>query len=529
MKIRDADQHLQWHVMPEVVVIPRVLDFGLMDHCTQQVRQVYVRGLQGVDDNYSVACGEDTPWVRITHVQRDDEYYSTPLLKLLVEVDTTLLAAEQTYTGWIEVKIAERETNIAVKVTTGEEPQPSVTPSLFLVPWRRTFALTVAAIVLIGIVISLLSSNRAEALAAQLLPNFFVVRPWADHSRLGFALYRDDQLHVHVATTMAGPQQDLDLIGWGPGWSPNGAEVAFLRADADGLAQVHLLNTVDDVPIQLTTSAVPKSTPVWAGNGERVAFLAGQSGHGALTVLHRNTWTWGDGSPLLWDADPMAQIINRIAGGDAMNQQGSGRYPATAHLPQLSGYTEQFAWSPDGNALLFDYYQEGQQVRILHVDSSGALQVVATQSWSPTWSPDGRSFAAVADDGLFRMALNGEDRYVLSDLEALQPAWSPDGKWIAFLAPNPPLAQVVNPKLTKSHFDDTGLWVIAGDGTSQFQLSTDCVAFAWSPSGQRLGYVTGSGQGEPPLYYLWTLTVGANPILVAEINVPAVAWQPLPK
>src|SRR5690606_19469821 len=104
---------------------------------------------------------------------------------------------------------------------------------------------------------------------------------------------------------------------------------------------------------------------------------------------------------------------------------------------QPAGYTQHFAWSPDGRAILFDYYK-GNAVAIYQANVSGAITLIAQDGWSSIWSPDGECFVAVAAAGLFRAALDGSQRRVLSQRTAKTPAWSADGRHLAFLAPHAP-------------------------------------------------------------------------------------------
>jgi hypothetical protein len=69
------------------------------------------------------------------------------------------------------------------------------------------------------------------------------------------------------------------------------------------------------------------------------------------------------------------------------------------------------------------------------------------------------------------------------------------------------------------------LWVMNVANRQAVAVSSESVSYQWSPSGALLGYVTGrTMQGETPLLYLWTLTPGHQPQLVAEVNDPLFHW-----
>lgn len=193
-------------------------------------------------------------------------------------------------------------------------------------------------------------------------------------------------------------------------------------------------------------------------------------------------------------------------------------FPQPTFSTEERNYTIHFAWSPDGRALLLDYYQK-DAVKIFHVSSNGIV-TVAVDSWSPTWAPTGETMAAVSSAGLFRTTLDGHHHQLLSHRAAQAPAWSPDGRRIAFLA---------TPDASNGR-TDTGfdLWVLDEWGTQELLLATDCVAFAWAPDGKQLAYVTGEEQSAAPLLYLWTHKPGEKALLLAEISKPTIGWKPLP-
>lgn len=303
------------------------------------------------------------------------------------------------------------------------------------------------------------------------------------------------------------------MAGWSPAWSADGAQLAFLAYAGDASA-LYATSVANGTPTRLMSSNEPKSALTWAPDGRSIALLVGQPGEQLLTVVNQTRWSWNSGLPTVGANDYLARTVNALAYRP--------RYGG-----ELAGFTQQFAWSPDGTALLFDYYQE-DQARLLLVDANGAIAVVAEESWNPTWSPDGTAIAAVSAEGLFRMPLSGDERHYLSYRQAHNPAWSPDGHWIAFLASTVTADQklvLLNQEVASTQFD---LRMIDQSGQYERLLAEDCVAFAWSPNGQQLAYVTGDGQNNPPLYYLWRMTLGTKPTLVAEINSPFIAWKPMP-
>ncbi len=523
MRYESTDARLLWQLAPEIVCSPQKLNFGEMDRNGKQTRVLYVHNLNGPIPPCSINCCTSSPWLRATPRPVVDEKQATDSLELQVEVDPSTLAAGQSYMGWMEIQLEPYSQRIAVEVAV-HEPRPIALP-VSGSHWLKTFGLTVAAILLVSMLLSLLSSERIGALTDHFFPTLSRLRPWPDHHQLGFATHDGKTLTLQLTTGQVGSSQDLALAGWSPVWSSDGTQLAFL-AEAGSASALYMMDVSDETPTRLLSSSMPKSALAWAPDGHRIALLVGQPGEETLTVVNSRGWSWNNGLPAVGAHDYLARTINTLARNHHQSDE-------------LAGFTQQFVWSPDGSALLFDYYQ-AQQTRILLVDANGDVVLVAEDSWHPTWSPDGTAIAAVTAEGLLRMAPSGEERHYLTHRQPHTPAWSPDGRWIAFRERKTAVDRVADhdrtpiPWAAASARSD--LWVIAPSGQHERLLAEDCVTFAWSPDGQQLAYVTGDGRQEthdnaqqtPPLYYLWTIAPDNPPTLIAEVNSPTIAWKRLP-
>ena len=141
-----------------------------------------------------------------------------------------------------------------------------------------------------------------------------------------------------------------------PAWAPDGRRLAFLRADNGGEAQLWLLDAGGGEPRQLTRLALGAGTPVWSPDGRKIAFTA-------------------------W-ADPAARQ------GESAEER-SRRESAPVVIDRL-GY------QLDGVGLL-----RGSR-RHLHIADieTGDVRQVTTGNWNagdPAWSPDGARLAFAAN------------------------------------------------------------------------------------------------------------------------------------
>ena len=101
---------------------------------------------------------------------------------------------------------------------------------------------------------------------------------------------------------------------------------------------------------------------------------------------------------------------------------------------------------------------------------------------SPTWAPDGHSFAYVSNrDGnpeIYIMDMETKESQRLTDHRAtdVEPAWSPDGKWIAFAS-----------NQARDHAADTDIYIMDKKGKKVQRLTNKGghnSTPAWAPDGQ---------------------------------------------
>jgi dipeptidyl aminopeptidase/acylaminoacyl peptidase len=143
------------------------------------------------------------------------------------------------------------------------------------------------------------------------------------------------------------------------------------------------------------------------------------------------------------------------------------------------------AFSPDAKRLTFIF---GNPRRIAVIGTDGRARrnmTLGRDDESPSWSPDGKAFAFLAqgaqqDAAILVQRFRGSPRVLVRNEEGLGgPTWSPDGRWIAY----------------ESYGDRnrSGIYVIQPNGKRRHRLVRGLVwSTTWSRDGKRLTYGFGS-------------------------------------
>jgi Tol biopolymer transport system component/DNA-binding winged helix-turn-helix (wHTH) protein len=300
-----------------------------------------------------------------------------------------------------------------------------------------------------------------------------------------------DNLETHKLTEPPVNHQD-----WGPAFSPDGKQVAFIRTNSD-LGDIFIVPANGGEPRRLTFdhASIP-SPPTWTRDGQSVVFSSTRSsiptlwripvsggapvqvsGVGVVTAHpsvsprgHRLAYEQMMGSSSIWSVD-LGKIEKKASSIQVTASKGYNR------APELS---------PDGRKIAFDSDRSGtMEIWTCGRDGSNLMQVThlggAQFPGPPRWSPDGQSIAfdsALGEhNAIFVMKAEGGLPHPLSHKgsDSLNPSWSHDGKWIYF---------------TSIQSGDWQIWKMPSEGGDPVQVTRHGGHAAFESADGKLIYYT---------------------------------------
>jgi Tol biopolymer transport system component len=193
-------------------------------------------------------------------------------------------------------------------------------------------------------------------------------------------------------------------------WSPDGRRIAFARTSLGHRTSIWVMDAEGRRGRRLTPPSVePAVSPTWSPDGRRLAFAGVYRHAAALYVMDA-------------DGKRLARVRGPSAGG-------------------IEGVSVD--WSPDGKRLVYGWEPGPPQVFVVAVRGGEPRKLTRdreVESFTPRWSPDGRTIAFVRGTPCGRncdiyavvtMTAAGTRRREVVK-HAFDPAWSPDGRRLVF-------------------------------------------------------------------------------------------------
>jgi len=238
---------------------------------------------------------------------------------------------------------------------------------------------------------------------------------------------------VQALTEPRGQERD-----WGPAFSPDGAEMAFVRGNGAGFPEEIFVMPVNGTPQKVAYRAKNEKTP------NEVILVTPASGGAARQLTNERAAIMG---PPAWSQDGQSIIFSStkegdpalwkipIGGGAAARMQGTGR--ATWH-PSVA--------RDSGQVAAQKIVRSSGIYRLIWDGGTGKTEATAVTATNgrnegPRISPDGKRMVFMSDrSGYMEIWVGGRDGSNMKQLTDLHgsgtPRWSPDGAWIAFDSPN---------------------------------------------------------------------------------------------
>jgi Tol biopolymer transport system component len=275
-------------------------------------------------------------------------------------------------------------------------------------------------------------------------------------------------------------------VAWS--WSPDGARLAYVLLDEQGVYHLYLWSPLTRRVVSVTDGLPFGSPPQWSPDGEVIAAVNASQDICLYPV--------GGGAPRCLNVQPAGQPVwspdgASIAYVSRLPQGGLSRVDiATGEVTTLFTGAEDLThprWSPDGAQIAFSYAPQPEGLRHLYLvaASGGAVKALtggSSEQDQPVWSPDGRLIAYINDPVESRFQADiaivnietGKITPVTSHpMNDADPRWSPDGAWLAFV--------------TDRHNSAPSLVIVPANGLDDVEPLNDSgvpmrlYAYAWRP------------------------------------------------
>lgn len=224
-----------------------------------------------------------------------------------------------------------------------------------------------------------------------------------------------------------------------PAWSPSGDRIVY-ASDPDGNDDIWIMNSDGTGPVQVTSDPAPEYAPEWSPDGSQIVFMSEADVLPSVWVIsvdgtsaQRLTWNdFYDGYPK-WSPDGSRIAYMSVLGGTetwyilSINADGSNKRV----LASGNDWTWHPSWSPDGRKLLFDSQRDGRRgVYIMNADGTGQTKLTHLTASPILDVARERGPGSFAAELTRARRYDAEARYYfLTELRALAREWIAAGRY----------------------------------------------------------------------------------------------------
>ena len=238
----------------------------------------------------------------------------------------------------------------------------------------------------------------------------------------------------------------LQLPQWDPAWSPSGRQLSFrgYYGQGDGQYDLYALNA-NGCQLTRLTRGLNGTSSSWSPTGRQIAFsvpfgiyVINADGSGLRRLIVNATkYSYGVDAPA-WSAGNRIAFVRYMPSlhdGEIYTANADGSSP-TALTHGAPGFGQP-SWSPDGRSIAFVANPNSiSAIEVANADGTGAHRVspLSWTSYSPTWTPGGkivflrqtRAPTATSDTSTSAYVVNRDGtglRLLYPHLNATQIAW----------------------------------------------------------------------------------------------------------
>ncbi|HEU0176124.1 MAG TPA: winged helix-turn-helix domain-containing protein [Blastocatellia bacterium] len=272
-----------------------------------------------------------------------------------------------------------------------------------------------------------------------------------------------------------------------PAFSPDGAQLAFVRVISAVVGEVYLVSVNGGEPKRLTFDGAGVGNLAWTPNGREIVFASRLGGKSRLyrIPVEGGAPEWlaatgsdaqyptfsSEGSRLAWRQNTSDIDIFRLP-----RSSGSENGRSLTDLIVSTAVETSPRYSPDGKRIAFVSNRSGSdEIWVCGSDGENPTRLTSFRgplAGSPGWSPDGKQIVfdcrPEGNADIYVVSVEGgQPRRLTTDpAEDIVPSWSRDGRWIYFTSNRP-----AEGKFAEGRSGRLQIWKMPADGGAATQMT----------------------------------------------------------